>query len=62
MIYERMKGLSMSCELHVIEKTDHAFLLTVWPPCSVLDKFFLRIRAHGLFRGLTVNKGQISVA
>ena len=25
--YERMKGLSKSCELHVIEKTDHAFLL-----------------------------------
>ncbi len=22
-----MKGLSKSCELHVIEKTDHAFLL-----------------------------------
>ncbi len=27
MIYERMKELSKSCELHVIEKTDHAFLL-----------------------------------
>lgn len=25
--YERMKGLSKSCELHVIENTDHAFLL-----------------------------------